>query len=279
MSDLSQALRSARNTFYEALHSFIEYLPYLLAALLLLLIGWLVARLIRSACRRLGTALNRVLTRISRWSRTGRSLRLSPAAAALIGNVAFWLVILLFVAMAARVARLELFTLWLDRIVAYLPTLIAGGLILLAGWFVSVLARDVVTAASEATSPGQSALFGLIAQSAIFLAAIVIGLDQIGIDVTFLIILLGILASGLLLSLALAFGLGARALVANLLGAQQLGGLLEKGQIARIAGIEGRVLDVTPTTVVLAVDEGTLSVPAKTFQEQATLIVGAQDDG
>jgi uncharacterized membrane protein YjjP (DUF1212 family) len=112
----------------------------------------------------------------------------------------------------------------------------------------------------------------------VFLAGLVIGLDQVGIDITFLTILFAIVVGGLLLSVALAFGFGARDLVANLIGAQQLARLLELGQVARIDGIEGQVLELTPTSVILSTDEGRMAIPAKRFQEAAVLIVTAEDD-
>lgn len=278
MSDLSRSLQTLQATLADAFRSFIEYLPHFAAAFLLLLVGWLVARILRGLCIRLAGGLNNVLTGLSRWSRAKRRFTVTSGARILIGNVVFWLVILLFVAMAARIARLELFTVWLDRIVAWLPTLLAGGLIVLAGWFVSALLRDVVSAALASAGSPQSELFGRIAQGAVLLAALVIGLDQIGIDITFLTILFAIVVGGLLLSVALAFGFGARDLVANLIGAQQLTRFLEPGQVARIDGIEGQVLELTPTSVVLSTDEGRMAIPAKRFQEAAVLIVTAEDD-
>jgi hypothetical protein len=278
MSDLSQSLQSLQDMLGDAWRSFVEYLPHLGAAILLLLVGWLVASLVRGATVRLAGGFDTVLARVGRWSASRRRLQLTPGARKLIGNVVFWLIILLFVSMAARVARLEVFTIWLDRIVAYLPTLIAGGLILLAGYFVSTLVRDLVTAALDSAGSTQSELLGRIAQGGIFLAATVIGLDQVGINITFLTALFSIVAGGLLLSLALAFGLGARVLVANLLGARQLQRLLEPGQIARISGMEGQVLELTSTSVVLATDDGRMAVPAKLFQEEAFLIKAADDN-
>lgn len=278
MSELSQSLQTLQVTLADAYRSFIEYLPHFVAALILLLAGWLVARLLRSLSIRLAGGMSNILSGLSRWSRAKRRLTLTIGARMLIGNVVFWVVILLFVAMAARVARLELFTVWLDRIVAWLPTLLAGGLIVLAGWFVSILVRDLVSAALASAGSAQSELFGRVAQGFVFVASLVIGLDQVGIDITFLTTLFAICVGGLMLAVALAFGIGARDLVANLIGAQQLSRLLEPGQVARVDGMEGQVLELTPTAVILSTDEGRMAIPAKRFQEVSVLIVTAEDD-
>jgi len=272
MTDLTNWLAGVEESFVAVLRSIGNYLPDLLAALLLLLIGWLVARLARHLCIKLTVHLNRLFSQVGEASGTAR-IQLSPALAKLTGNVVFWLLVLVFAALAARVARLDAFTDWLDRIVAYLPTLLAGGLIALAGYLVSKLIRDVVATMIDSTGSEQGDLIGLGAQSAVFLSAVVIGLDQIGIDVTLLIVLLAILLGGGLLALTFAFGFGARALVGNLIGAQQAQMYLEIGQIAEINDIVGQVIEITPTSVVLATERGRLLVPARLFIEQATLLL------
>ncbi|HZW59101.1 MAG TPA: hypothetical protein VFE85_02310 [Woeseiaceae bacterium] len=277
MSEISTMLDTLESTLAGVLDAFVAYLPALAAALLLVIAGWLAARLLRAAAVRLGGGLNALLLRFGRRDPAARRLQLSPAVLALLGNVTFWLTNLLFVTFAARVAGLQLFTAWLYQVVAWLPTLLAGGLIVLAGFLVSTLVRDIVSAALESAGSHQGNFFGLLAQSAVFLAALVIGLDQVGIDVTFITILFGIVTGGLLFGIALAFGLGAREFVGNLIGAHHVREQLGIGQHVRIADQEGEIVEFTVTAVVMSTDAGRLSIPARHFQEQAALIVAADD--
>jgi hypothetical protein len=135
-----------------------------------------------------------------------------------------------------------------------------------------------VSTTVASTGSRQSELFGFAAQSAVFLSAVVIGLDQIGIDVTFLITLLGIVVGGVLLGVVFAFGFGARAFVGNLIAAQQVHQVLEPGIVVQIGDEQGQVLEITTTSVVLITAKGRLIVPAKTFQEQMTLIVADHEN-
>jgi hypothetical protein len=277
MGDVAAWLADFRTTLAEALRGFAGYLPYLFGALILLVIGWIAGRLLRALFIRMGAGLNRLLDRIRQPAGT-RRLRLSQPVLTLIGNVIFWVAILIFASMAARVGRLDAFTSWLDRVVAYLPTLVAGGLIALAGYLVSTLIRDVVTTTVASTGSHQSELFGFAAQSAVFLSAVVIGLDQIGIDVTFLITLLGIVVGGTLLAVVFAFGFGAREFVGNLIAAQQVHQFIEPGVVVQVGEEQGQVLEITTTSVVLVTARGRLVVPAKIFQERMTLIVADHED-
>jgi hypothetical protein len=277
MPELSSILQSMQDSFSGTLGVLLDYLPDLGIAALVLLAGWLVARLLRWLVGRIGRGLNRVLARLAHYAPGRRRWQLTQAMLKVMANVVFWLTLLVFLAMAAELARLELFTQWLDRLFAYLPTLFAGALIILAGYFVSLLVRDVVSAAMRPLSAAHSDTLGRLAQMAVVLSATVIGLDQIGVDTTFLTVLSAIIVGGLLLSLALAFGLGARGLVANLLGAQQLQRLVEPGQTVSIDGMQGQVLELTSTSIVLATSQGRLSVPAQLFQQKATLILTVDD--
>jgi hypothetical protein len=253
------------------------YLPYLFGALLLLLVGWLAARLARIGAVKLGDAINRLLGRFLSVERLTH-VRLSPRGIRLLGDVTFWLIIFVFLTGATKIAQLDAFYSWLQTIVGYLPTLIAGGLIVFAGYLVSGLVRDLVTAAVEAAGVKQSGMFGVVAQGVTFLTALVIGIGQIGIDVTFLVTITAIAFGAVLAAFSLAFGLGARTLVSNLIGANYLQQHLRRGQVVRIGDIEGEILDMTPVNVVIAGPAGRAIIPAKVFHEQVTVLVTPEDD-
>ena len=252
-------------------------LPVLGAALAVMLLGWLVAKLVRAALIRSGGAFNRLADKLGRPLQFAR-VRVSQRLVVLVANLLFWIIILIFAAVAARVAGLDAFSVWLDRIVDYLPTLVAGLLIVLVGYLFSTLVRDIVRATFASVGSKENELAGLAAQLAVLITALVIGLDQIGIDVTFLIILAAVLLGGILLSMALAFGLGAREFIANLIARRQLHGTFETGDHVRLDGVEGRVLEVTPTAIVLINDEGRFVVPASVVQRQTSTILSVADD-
>jgi small-conductance mechanosensitive channel len=255
----------------------IAYLPYLFGALLLLLVGWLMARLARIGALKLGDAVNRLLGHFLSVERLAH-VRMTPRGIRLLGDVTYWLIIFFFLTGATKIAQLDAFYSWLQKILAYLPTLIAGGLIVFAGYLVSGLVRDLVSAAVEAAGVKQSRMFGVIAQGIVFLTALVIGIGQIGIDVTFLVTIIAIALAAVLAAFSLAFGLGARTLVSNLIGANYLQQHLRRGQVVRIGDIEGEILDMTPVNVVIAGPAGRTVIPAKVFHEQVTVLVTPEDD-
>jgi small-conductance mechanosensitive channel len=191
----------------------------------------------------------------------------------------YWVVVLFFLTAATQVLGLDAFLGWLNRVVAYLPTLLTGGLIILAGFLVSALVRDLVVTAAP-VGGSQRALLGRVAQFVILVTAIVIGADQIGIKVTFLVIMVTVLASTLLGGLALALSLGARTYVSNLIGAHYLSQQFRAGQMVRVGNYEGHILEFTATSIVIETADGRVNLPAKIYHEEPiVLLMGGGQHG
>jgi small-conductance mechanosensitive channel len=193
--------------------------------------------------------------------------------AALLGAVVFWLVLLVFVTAAAEVLGLQTFTGWLARLIDYLPTLAAGLLILVAGYILAGFVADLVEAAAVRLAPPQRLALARLAQGATLVMAILVGADQIGIKITWLAILTAIVLAGVLGGVTLAVSLGARGYVANLIGAHHLRQAFQVGQRVRVAGFEGRILEVTPTALVLETGEGRVSLPGRVYNDEPIVLL------
>jgi small-conductance mechanosensitive channel len=198
-------------------------------------------------------------------------------SAGVLGGAVFWIVMLIFLTAATQVLGLRLFTEWMNRVVEYLPTLLAGVLILVAGVLASAIARDLVVAAAPLPER-QRTLFGGLAQGTVLVTAAVIGADQIGIDVTFIVVVASVVLGILLGGLALAAGLGARGLVQNLVAAQQARQLYRAGDRIRVGEQEGRIAEFTATAVLLDTAAGRLALPAQLFLEEPSLLLRERSD-
>lgn len=270
-------------TFSEALAGLlaqtVAYLPRIALAVVVLVAGWLVAKLLRAASIRVVHGLDRLWHRVV--LRTGlEPLQRRHPPTHVVGELVFWLVLLFFLTGATQVLGLEVFTAWLGQVARYIPVLAAGLLIVLAGFVVSGLTRDIVAAAADSAGFGQSDLLGRLAQALILLTAVVVGADQVGIDVGFLSLVSGVGLGAVLGALALAFGLGARHHVANLLAARQARQLYRSGDTIRVGEVEGRVLELTATMLVLETRDGRAALPAARLAEEVSYLraEGEADD-
>ncbi len=270
----STALQAVMTAFLERAS---QFLPKLIGALLLLLVGWIIARLLRSIGTRLVLTTERVLSQSS-IARNGSSFRLPMVSARVLGSILFWLVMLFFVTAATEVLGLEIFTAWLGQLVAYVPTVAAGGLIIVVGMLASRIARQLVEAAPVASTPVQRVLLGRMVQAAILITAILVGADQIGIRVTFIVIMAAVIVTALVGAAALSISLGSRSYVANLIGSHHLRQSYSIGQQVRVSGYEGKILEVSTTSLVLETLEGRVSLPAKLFNDAPIVLLIARPE-
>jgi len=255
----------------------VEYAPSVIGATLLLLAGWIVARILRGLAVRLMGVLELLLHRVSRTR--GAAPRIPSASVEIVGSILFWVVILFFVAAATQVMGLSVFTAWLKDLVSYLPTLLAGALIILAGVLFSGLARDVTVAALPALPEAQRLLLGRIVQGTLLVVAVVVGADQIGIKITFLVILAAIATGAVVGGVALAVSLGASSYVANLIGAHYMRQAFRAGQRVRIGPLEGTILELTAVSIVIETAEGRVTMPAKVYNEEPIALLGRGGGG
>ncbi|WP_455207363.1 mechanosensitive ion channel family protein [Kaarinaea lacus] len=259
-------------TFNLMMERLAQHLPNILGAILLLLVGWLLAKTLRILAIRFTRFIDKLVLNYS--SKKGiKRTRLPIVSGKVIGGVIYWTVLLVFITTATNVLDLKIFTDWLSRVIGYLPTLLAGGLIILAGVLVSSIARDLVVAALPHANKEQRMLFGRIIYAVIMFTAVVIGVDQIGINVNFLIILLSIVIGTFMTGLAIAVGLGSRTVVHNMISARQFKQQYRVGDQVKVWDYTGKILELTATTIILDTTDGIVTVPAKVYSDNPILKV------
>lgn len=251
----------------------LEYLPRVAAAIVVLIVGWLVARLIRMLLVRTISRLDQFWHRfINKQGLEQLQPRHQPAR--IVGELLFWLLMLVFVSLATEILGLGIFGAWLKEIIAFLPLIAAGMLIVLVGFVLSSLARDLIETTATSAGLSHGDLLGRAAQIFILFIAIIIGVDQIGIDIAFISVVAGIVLAAMFGGLALAFGLGARTHVSNIIAVNQLRNIYQIGDRVRVGDVEGRIIDITISRLIIETEAGSVDVPAKLFDEQVTIITG-----
>jgi len=250
----------------------LEYLPSILGAVLLLVIGWLVARLVRAWTARSLARLNRLLVgrAVEQELKASGADRLASEAASLI---VFWLVFLVFLAAAGEVLGLVVVTTGLSRLAQYLPSILGAVLVVLAGLVLANLARGAVSRAAASAGLGYGPVLGQSARVIIFLVAGVIALDQLGVDSQLLIVSTNILIASVIGGGALAFALGSRTAVSNILALHYLTQTYKPGQRIRLGDVEGEIVDFKKNGVVLASADGLVLVPAQEFSERRSTLL------
>jgi hypothetical protein len=253
--------------FSDTLASLVTYLPVVLTAAAVFLLGWLLAVIVRGLVRRALESMDWLFARFVARS-GGRSETLARATSRALSTVLFWIVLLIFAASALRILGGSLFERWTENLLAYLPSAIGGVIIIVIGFTGGTLARHILEQASVGLGVGHSSLLGRVAQAVIVLSCIVIGIDQLGVNVNFLIQLTTVTAAAVFGGIALVFALGTRTHLANLIGAHYARKHYAPGDHVRIGDFEGRIVEITDGCVFIETAAGDVSVPGQHFSAE-----------
>ena len=201
----------------QALTNFVNFLPQLLGALIILLLGWVIGRIVGGVVRRLADRANvdRTVAKTPLGSALGGS---ESAISRSLGRVGAYFVYALALLAAADALSFDLLSEWIAAAVSYLPAFVAGALIIVVGFVLADFVADVVGGTETMTDVRYTEAFADGLRVFGYFLAVVVGLDTMGVDVQILYLFSAAIAGGLALGTALAvglaFGLGGRDYVA-----------------------------------------------------------------
>ncbi len=195
-----------------------NFMPRLGIAIVILIIGWLLAKAIRFAAERALRAINLpVLTERAGIDAFLRNGGITTDAVGIFSALAYWLVIFVGLLVAFNSLGLDYATDLLRQVVLFLPKVFVALLVIAFGAYFARFIGDAVRSYMTNIGISDADLLARVAQYAIVVFVILIAIDQLNIggalvQTTFLILL-----SGVVLALALAFGIGGRDWAAALL--------------------------------------------------------------
>lgn len=187
------------------------FMPKLLAALLMILAGWVLARVLRSGVRRGLEALG--FGRMAERSGLEALVKQGGVDLSLAGLVAgtiYWLVLLVVAVSAASSLGLDSLASLANKLALFLPNVLVAIFILVFGTlFARLVNRLVFASLNNAKFP--SALTASTAcEYTVQIFAFFLAMEQLGIGTTLLTVAFAIVFGGFVLTMALAFGLGGR---------------------------------------------------------------------
>jgi hypothetical protein len=249
------------------------FLPHLLEALALLIIGWLAAFIVRWLVNRFGKGLDAIMSVVHRW--LGQEVtRPRWSITTLVGNVAFWITLAYTVSAAAEQIGLITFANWVLELLGYLPRVLISIFILFIGYLISSGIRNMIVALADASDFQHGLSLGHLVAGLILAFALLLGLD---VSLFANIIILAVAA--LFGSAAVAFGIGAADAVRNVMASHYVRKTYRNGLRVRVQGTEGEILEMTPVAVILETAEGEAMIPARHFLESVSLVVEEQESG
>ena len=257
------------NTMLEQVGAFV---PRLAAALVVLIAGIVVARIVG---RVLKTALGAAgLDRMAeRWGvsdaleRVGMGRSLTAIVATLVRSIILFVIALI----AVSVLGLPALEQSMNEAILFIPRLVVALAIMMAGLIAGNAVRGRVDRLSRQMDLGDA--LGLVAMTGVLTIAAIIAAAQVGIPTMFLIMLATTVVGGLALTVAISIGLGTRHVVGQLAAGRYLGDTLRPGLRVRVGEVEGEIVAMRgPATTVRTADGSMVRVPNRMMLESVVTL-------
>lgn len=198
------AIGVLQTTFESLLTQVFSFIPSLLGAIVIIIIGLIVAWALRIVIEKVVTAL-KVDALLKRMGVTDiiKKAGFKLHVGELLGWIVKWFILTIALIAAADVMGWTQITEFLNRVVLYIPNAFIAAVILLVGVVLGSFVYDIVMTAVKAAKMGSAQMLAAISKWAIFIFAFIAAMEQLGIAPT----LLQTLTTGLIGMLALAGGL------------------------------------------------------------------------
>jgi small-conductance mechanosensitive channel len=255
----------------------IAALPNVITALVILIVGWLLAWLLSRASRR---SFQRLALRMPIGdTRADADKPVDDHGA---GRVAaegvYWLVLLTTLVLVADALGVPVLNKWLAAFANFAPKIVISVAVVFGGAVAGRLAGVAIEKAATRMAPRQARTLARLTRVAIVIAALLIAAAELGLDVSLLTQVLLVVLAATLGGGALAFGLGARGPIANILAMHYVNKSYRVGQTIRLGNEQGRIVRTSSTEVLLDTPEGELSIPGQVFSERPCVVLSQGDD-
>jgi len=198
---------------------FISFIPRLIGAIIVFLIGWLISvaigKLVAEVLKRL--KFNRIFEK-GGWEKALEKAEIKVDASAFIGAIIKWVLLIVFLAAAVDVLGFEQLTSFLTlKVLPFLPNVVVAAFIFVVAVIIADILEKVVRAAVEGAKVGYGQIVGVIVKWSIWVFAIFTILLQLGIAPDLVkVIIQGVIAL-IVIAGGIAFGLGGKEVASQIL--------------------------------------------------------------
>ncbi len=273
----AQSLSELLPTLPQLRDAVLAHLPSMLSAVLVLLAGWMLALLLRGSVRRafraLATKRPPGADRVSWTDAAG-----DQGSADIAAKGVYWLVLLTTLMIVAEALGFPVLSKWIVALTSYFPKIVVAIALVIGGVLGGRLAGSAVQQATTRMPPHQARSLARAARVSIVVAAVLIAAAQLGLDVSLLTAVFLILLAAGLGAGALAFGLGARQVIADILAMHYVLKSYRVGQVVRVGSDEGKIVRTTATAVLLENAEGEVAIPGRDFMESRCTVLNTGED-
>lgn len=257
-----------------------DILPNIVAAMAIIIAGWLVARgvdiLMRRILQRIG--FNRLAERAGLLGFL-QNAGYAHDPAWVVGKVFFWVLSLVFVLAAAETIQVTVIAVTMQKLVSFIPNLIAMVLIIVFGSLFARVLSSLVRATANNIGVDFADLLSRSVHALMLIIVLVMAFSELEIHSLVLEITFAAVLGSVGLAVALTLGLGSRNVAQNILAGVYARRSFQEGQHLSIGDHEGEMVQIGTVTTILHRQDGSLVTVPNSLLLSAIAVSSTRDAG
>lgn len=252
-------------------------LPTILGAILILLIGWLVAKLLASG---IGKLLD-----VMRFDKMAESINASEFLAKanvsatptqLVSKFFYWILLLLVLVTTADSLGWNALSAEISNLIGLLPNLLLAITFFIVGVYIATFVRDFIRGASSSLGISAGRIFGNLIFYLLLIIVSLTALEQAGLDTSIITSNLLLIIGAVLTAAAISYGFASRDILANILASFFSRRTFQVGQTIEIEGERGRIEHISNVSVIIrnAANEKVVIPTQQLLQHRVKIIEG-----
>lgn len=252
----------------EIMTNIMAALPNLIGAMLILILGWIITRIVIFVLRKvLRVAKLDKLTQVINEKKLFGKADLNFNVVNVIVGFVKWIMYLVFLIVACDIMNWELVSKGIGDLLLYLPTLFSAIALFMIGLYIANFIKKAINGLFESFDLNGSKVIGTLVFYIIVIIITVTALNQAGINTDLITSNLTIVLGAFLASMAIAFGFGSKEVIGDLLKSFYTRKNYEIGQKIKFKNVSGTIESIDNITMILKTEKGKIVLPIKDVVE------------
>lgn len=236
--------------------------PRILGALIIFIIGWIVAKIAAIVVKRILKALgiDKLAEKLNEIDFIEKS-SFDVVPSQVLSKITYYFLLLLFLIISSEYLAVDAITGLVRDILYFIPKLITALVIIVLGLLFAQFIQNILVTTLKSVGVPSAKIIGIFIFYFIFLMSIITALTQIGIDTDFISNNLSIIIGGCVFAFALGYGLASKSMMENFLASFYSKEKVKIGDILTINNVKGEVIRIDNASITLLTNDSNVIVP------------------
>ncbi len=261
--DTENITEKAYAGFVSIWHKIVTFLPDLIVAIVFLLVGWLVASVIKSFLNKLliKIGFNTFLDKLG-FEALLKRMEMNVMGSQVVASLISTFFLLIFLLAALDTVGLTVLSGLIDTLILFLPKLLASLAVLLCGFFVAQIVFNGVKIAAKNTGVDYGRSVAEVCRGIIIVITVSLSITQLDIDVSLLNNIMTVIIASVGLAAAISLGIGTKSLAQEVVAGVYLREMYQLGDTIEVKDIKGTLASIgSVASKVMGEDEALTTVP------------------